>query len=200
MKIIQLSENLIFEVSEGEEFFSFAQKVLNNHLFVKTFSLKRNLIKMLRGYKGDCSITKKNTISKVKDSFIGLLKYNNKYIGLCCFFEYYPVTIQSFISPKFRGNNYAYMIISEVLQLVKQIDQNKKIAFHYGNNESVILFYKLWINKLIKLKDLIRIEDQAALRYIKYGLKGKHSSFGINPVQRELLDKYILSKSKKMVI
>lgn len=199
MKTIQLSENLTFEVSEGEEFFAFAQKVLNNHLFVRTFSLKRNLIKMLRGYKDNSPIIKEKTISKVKDSFIGLLKHNNKYIGVCCFFEYYPVTIQTFINPNFRGNNYAYKVISEVLRLVEKIDPSKTISFHYGTNESLILFYKLWSNKLIKLKNLINMEDQLALKYIKHGIRGKHFTCYFSSERQELLDRYILLKSEKMV-
>lgn len=190
MKVIQLSENLLIETSTTKsELIDFAKNVIQNELYVEGFSMKNTLLGMILTL--GCS---EKYSEKVKDSFISLLKFNNNYIGVCCFLEHHPITIQTFVSPEFRGFNYAYSLIEKTIKQLEEFEDKKKITFFKGNEASLVLFYKLWRNKVIKLTNMYDMEDQFKLKYIKNGITGKENKlkFFLSTEERTLLNSYIL--------
>lgn len=167
MKELPLNENITLNVSEGNEIFDFAKKALDNKLYMNGFALEDMLMKMTMAFNSNVKFVKDEIEEKVKDSFIALINFKGKYIGLCLFFKFNRCTIQTFLKPKFRKKGIATKSIKEVLKIIKQRNQRKFVSFYHGNAESIILFYKLWRLKLITLSNILIEDDKNKMRYIK---------------------------------
>lgn len=145
----------------------FCKAIIDNNLYVKGFSLRATLAGLLSFFESDLEEDKNYILKKTKDSFVGLLKFNEEYIGMCAFFKFHACTIQTFIKKDFRGKGIAFNAIKEVLKIVNSKGMGRSISFHHGEPESLVLFYKLWEEKLINLYNLVEEEDKRKLRYIK---------------------------------
>lgn len=205
MKQINLENGFTIEISEGEELFDFAKTILNNNLYVKGFSLRATLIGLLELFESDTNENedKSYILRKTKDSFIGLIKFNDEYIGMCAFFKFHACTIQTFIKKDFRGRGIAFNAIKEVLKIVNSKGMGRSISFHHGEPESLVLFYKLWEEELINLYNLVEEQDKRKLRYIKKKLKGEDCSCFMSVKESEFIKSYIKNKlysNEKMLI
>ena len=203
MKSIMMDNGFKLEISEGEEFFDFAKIIIKNRLYVKGFSLMYTLSSILEYYQSDIDFNedeKKYALNKTKDSFIGLLKFGDEYVGMCAFFKFHPCTIQTFIREDFRQKGVGFNIIEKVLKIVKKNGHSKKVSFHHGTIQSLILFYKLWSSKLITLDNIVENGDKIKMRYIKSGLKGKKMDCFLQIEERKLFDLYIEENRKNRIL
>lgn len=197
MKIVKLKSDIVIEISEGEKLFSFAQKILDNGLYVKGFSLRSTLTGLINCFKCEDSCSnvinedRDYVLEKTKDSFICLLKKGDEYIGMCAFFKFHPCTIQTFIKNDFRGKGIAFDVIKEVVMIVKEKGFVRKISFHHGEAQSLILFYKLWENNLINLYNIVNEENKRKLRYINAKIKGRNASCFLNENESRIIGRYI---------
>lgn len=196
MKQINLKNGFTLEISEGEELFCSAKAIIDNNLYVKGFSLRATLIGLLELFESDTNENedKSYILRKTKDSFIGLLKFNEEYIGMCAFFKFHACTIQTFIKKDFRGKGIAFNAIKEVLKIVNSKGMGRSISFHHGEPESLVLFYKLWEEELINLYNLVEEEDKRKLRYIKKKLKGEDCNCFMSVKESDFINNYLKNK------
>ena len=192
MKEVFLNEDITLHVSEGNEIFEFANKALDHKFYVPGFSLKETLIQINFMFNCNNSIMKKKAEEKTRGSFIALICFKGEYVGLCLFFKFQPYSVQTFVKNEYRKKGIAFMAIKSVLTIIKEKGEAESISFHHGNADSIILFYKLWKLRLIKITNILTEENRKKLRYIKKRSKGEICSCHMSINEHKAINDFLM--------